>query len=95
MRIYETSDKLRGRIRVFTAHRIVASDYYMIHTIRLLHSLPERKSRDFYPKIFNPIALRKAKIVYNFGLSECKRVNIARSAGSMLSYLPISECKST
>ena len=24
---------------------------------------------------FNPIALRKAKIVYNFGLSECKRVN--------------------
>ena len=23
----------------------------------------------------NPIALRKAKIVYNFGLSECKRVN--------------------
>ena len=25
--------------------------------------------------IFNPIALRKAKIVYNFGLSECSRVN--------------------
>ena len=24
---------------------------------------------------FNPVALRKAKIVYNFGLSECKRVN--------------------
>ena len=24
---------------------------------------------------FNPIALRKAKIVYNFGLSECIRVN--------------------
>ena len=23
---------------------------------------------------FNPIALRKAKIAYNFGLSECKRV---------------------
>ena len=23
---------------------------------------------------FNPIALRKAKIVYNFGLSECNRV---------------------
>ena len=28
---------------------------------------------------FNPIALRKAKIVYmyNFGLSECKRVNMS------------------
>ena len=26
------------------------------------------------PTKFNPIALRKAKIVYNFGLSECKRV---------------------
>ena len=24
----------------------------------------------------NPIALRKAKIVFNFGLSECSRVNI-------------------
>ena len=26
--------------------------------------------------VFNPIALRKAKIVYNFGLSECSRVNM-------------------
>ena len=26
--------------------------------------------------MFNTIALRKAKIVYNFGLSECKRVNV-------------------
>ena len=25
--------------------------------------------------VINPIALRKAKIVYNFGLSECSRVN--------------------
>ena len=24
----------------------------------------------------NPIALRKAKIVYNFGLSECNRIEI-------------------
>ena len=24
---------------------------------------------------FNPIALRKTKIAYNFGLSECNRVN--------------------
>ena len=23
---------------------------------------------------FNPVALRKAKIVYNFGISECKRM---------------------
>ena len=26
--------------------------------------------------VLNPIALRKAKIVYNFGLSECKRVEV-------------------
>ena len=26
---------------------------------------------------FNPIALRKAKIVYNFGLSECNRIKHA------------------
>ena len=31
---------------------------------------------------FNPIALRKAKIAYNFGLSECNRAN----------YFGLSEC---
>ena len=30
----------------------------------------------------NPIALRKAKIVYNFGLSECNRVNLLMIEGS-------------
>ena len=30
--------------------------------------------RKFFP--FNPIALRKTKIAYNFGLSECSRVKI-------------------
>ena len=29
-----------------------------------------------YPTPFNPVALRKAKIVYNFGLSECYRVEL-------------------
>ena len=27
-------------------------------------------------KLLNPIALRKAKIVFNFGLSECNRVKV-------------------
>ena len=27
-------------------------------------------------KAFNPSALRKAKIVYNFGLSECNRIKL-------------------
>ena len=26
---------------------------------------------------FNPVALRKAKIVYNFGLSDCNRVKVS------------------
>ena len=26
----------------------------------------------------NPIALRKSKIVYNFGFSECNRVNVSQ-----------------
>ena len=30
----------------------------------------------------NPIALRKAKIVYNFGLSECNRFKIVGQPGS-------------
>ena len=28
------------------------------------------------PTLFNPIALRNAKIVYNFGLSECNKVKV-------------------
>ena len=35
-----------------------------------VHSL----RKEFAFLSFNPIALRKAKIVYNFGLSECNRV---------------------
>ena len=35
----------------------------------------------FHPFSFiNPIALRKAKIVYNFGLSECNRVKETHSS---------------
>ena len=34
----------------------------------------------------NPMALRKAKIVYNFGLSECNRINRMHSLRS--SFLP-------
>ena len=26
--------------------------------------------------LFNPISIRKAKIVHNFGLSECNRINV-------------------
>ena len=29
---------------------------------------------------FNPIALRKTKIVYNFGLSECSRVKVLQQS---------------
>ena len=39
----------------------------------LLHLLAHIKSGVLI-FCFNPIALRKAKIVYNFGLSECNRV---------------------
>ena len=34
---------------------------------------------------FNPIALRKAKIVYNFGLFECSRVNSRPPFGRVVS----------
>ena len=33
-----------------------------------------------FPLNYNPIALRKAKIVFNFGLSECNRVKFLRSS---------------
>ena len=39
--------------------------------------------------LFNPIALRKAKIVYNFGLSGCNRVNLEQNVikGSLLKWI--------
>ena len=42
--------------------------------IVVLHLLPLQVC-PFTSILFNPIALRKAKIVCNFGLSECNRVN--------------------
>ena len=40
-------------------------------------SISLSKSRDeFLGPHFYPIALRKTKIIYNFGLSECNRVNL-------------------
>ena len=41
------------------------------------------RTHPVFPPLFNPIALRKAKIANNFGLSECHRVN-----GSVIS-LPL------
>ena len=34
----------------------------------------KKKKKKITQQIFNPIALRKAKIVYNLGLPECNRV---------------------
>ena len=42
-------------------------------TYNLTISIIHLRLVNFYFQI-NPIALRKAKIVYNFGLSECNRV---------------------
>ena len=52
---------------------------------RILWSLKRNSANDLFINLqnfdvvssvmLNPIALRKAKIVYNFGLSECNRVN--------------------
>ena len=43
------------------------------------HGQRTSRSRNNGISFFNPIAFRKAKIVCNFGLSECHRVNIALS----------------
>ena len=36
------------------------------------------KKTSLWDKLFNPLALRKAKIVYNFGLSECNRDKLTK-----------------
>ena len=42
----------------------------------------------FFFVFFNPIALRQAKTVYNFGLSECKRVHDQRKCTFKMNALP-------
>ena len=42
-----------------------------VHSVYLMRLL----KKNLISIIFNPFALRKAKIAYNFGLSDCKRVN--------------------
>ena len=54
----------------FTAHLIW--DFTAFKNIR--HFWADQEMGEMRMKHFNPIALRKAKIAYNFGLSECKRV---------------------
>ena len=44
----------------------------------------EEKSEVKNLKVFNPIALRKAKIVHNFGLSESSRIKITIEVGVVL-----------
>ena len=41
--------------------------------------------------VFNPTALRKAKIVYNFVLSECNRVNFALHTYSCRGYIRLGD----
>ena len=62
-----------------------AGDDYSSH-IRQIFGYDKRKYAQLYHEksatiliLFNPIALRKAKIAYNFGLSECNRVNALRA----------------
>ena len=51
---------------LFTTSHIFNSSF-TLHFLLLIFN--------FSSQTFNPIALRKPKIVYNFGLSECNRVN--------------------
>ena len=44
--------------------------------LKLLQVVSENKTMLFDSGVFNPIALRKAKTVFSFGLSECNRVKI-------------------
>ena len=56
--------------------------YFKVHKIYFIRaSLNKEFTPDkiltviVQPCLYNPIAFRKAKIAYNFGLSECNRVN--------------------
>ena len=51
-----------------------ADNYDLLHNCFLFFFFPFFFFCFIAVTAFNPIALRKAKIVYNFGLSECNRV---------------------
>ena len=57
-------------IELFSFHKQVPVDKALNTEITLKSSLK--------PALTNPVALRKAKIVYNFGLSECNRVKAVK-----------------
>ena len=57
-----------SKIKKFMFH---CKNLYCIDTVFVLDLWMTR-----FRNVFNPIALRKAKIVYNFGLSECSRVKL-------------------
>ena len=48
-----------------------------------------------YAHSINPIALRKAKIVYNFGLFECNRVKLNLLFPFLWDILCFQECNSS
>ena len=50
--------------------------HFRLIFIQLNHSGTAKSKTHSYKCIINPTALRKANIVYNFGLSECNRVNM-------------------
>ena len=54
-----------------------------------------RHTNSLYVMVFNPTALRKAKIVHNFGLSECNRVKTfeARRETKKLSVVAVQYSK--
>ena len=51
-------------------HSIIQKNVFQIQ-LTLVISNPDSSNNPY-----NPIALRKAQIVYDFGLSECNRVNL-------------------
>ena len=58
-----------------------------------IKEVPDKYLKRFLYHSINHTALRKAKIVYNFGLSECNRVklNIVASKQSLYTYCLIKQ----
>ena len=72
------------------------SKFYSVRATRGISSVEaNRKSQIMFPLVkmveklvcvpshLNPFALRKTKIVYNFGLSECNRVKATATLGTV------------
>ena len=78
--LFSSKDKSKKGFKCCLLYYYFITFYYFgrhYHSSHAIHDTISNLTEATYI-LFNPFTLRKAKIVYNFGLSECNRVKVNR-----------------